>query len=493
MPNHSALNRINHLFTILLLGVVLSACEQNNLKVDPVVVTEDLLFISGGAARVSGRLVATEAQPVSEHGFLISTSETFSDPITISLGERTIPGRFIGEANDLRVGQTYFWKPFTIIEGNTLEGEPAQFTTLNPQINFISPTISSAGQFILIDGRNFTPDTEVFIDGRQAAVVDIEKESIIKAIIPPIGDNIFTEVRVTVQDVDLIAEQQFEYVIGKWDFQDNFITDKAYSENLSIVDGDKFLFGLGAEFSTSNPTIWELDIPSFTWSETSFDKGIARAPFYGPTFFGSGEIVPRDGSQTDAFYIYEGGEFQPRNPLPFKLHKGIAAVVNGELYVYGGFRENGFPNFDVWKYNSAGDSWEINSGLPAEVNSDNPNFVHGDNVYFITIDQLVYRYDPVSGSLENISFYPSNFLDNGKGISEVIGDKAYIGIFGQNRTLWEYNITENSWKKKTGFAGGAFTRTVSSFVYNDIIYVLKNPESNSTAGMAIWTFKPEEI
>ena len=111
------------LLSLIAISFFITGCEDDNFNVDPVILTEQMLFVSGEQVRLSGRLVATENQSVSDHGFIISAEPSFSNPITISLGERTTPGRFIGETTGLNVGQTYYWKAFSVIDGSPLEGE----------------------------------------------------------------------------------------------------------------------------------------------------------------------------------------------------------------------------------------------------------------------------------------------------------------------------------------------------------------------------------
>jgi len=486
--------RKSSLLAFFILGTLLTGCEENEFSVDPVVITEQLLFVSGEQVRLSGRLVATGTQSVSDHGFILSTNESFSNPIIISLGSRTTPGRFIGETTGLSSGQLYFWKPFTIIDGNQLEGSPAQFTTLLAQITSFSPTLSTAGQFMFITGRNFNSDIKVFLDDREAVVINIDEESVIKIVIPPIGSSKFSVVKVVSQGNTLIAEQTFEYVVGKWEFLDNFITPYPYIQNVSFVENDTFYFGLGFEKSSPNSTLWSLDIPSWSWSETAYDKGLAISPFDADAFWGSGKVqLGRPAILGNQFIVLDNGNFIEKNPLPFKLYKSVGFKIGEDIYVLGGLKADDIPNYDVYKYISAEDRWEVTSILFVSITSEYPNFVHGSIAYFITPDQVMHAYDPMDGSLTEISMFPSLSVKSRNGVYEVIGDKAYIGLFNQDRSMWEYNFSTNSWKKKTGLTSGSFTETTTSFSHNGVIYVFKNPESNSSEGMKIWTFKPEEF
>ena len=481
------------LFIVILCPVyfMVQSCEEDTFVVDPVVVTEEVMFVSGERVRLSGRLVAFENQAVSDHGFTLSLDEAFSNPITISLGQRTIPGKFIGETSGLSSGEVYYWKPFSVIDGKILEGEPGQFTTLLPGIISFTPTFAFGGLSMNIYGQNFTSDTKVFFDDVEAIVLDIEKESMIHLTIPPIANSKFPKIKVVSQGNERIATQTFEYVTGKWEFVDFFFNTSAYLLNVSFVENDTYYFGLGVEDFAPNTKLWSLDIPSWTWTETTYDQGVLLAPFHGTPYFGSGKS--ETGDESEKFFVIENGNFVKKNPLPFQLYKSAAFDIGGNTYVAGGVDIDNIVNYEVFKYIAAEDRWEVSGDVPAAINSDFPKFVHGSKVFFITPDQVVHRYDPLTNVWEDISFYPSATVADGDGVSQVIGDKAYVGLFKKDRSIWEYDVITNSWKQKTGYAGDLFSETLTSFVYEGIIYVFKNPDATSSNGMSIWTFNPADF
>jgi len=479
------------LIVFLALGFLTSSCEEENLKFEPAVLTEQLLFVSGEQVRLSGRLVANESQNVTEHGFTISADESFSSPLTIALGPRSLPGRFIGEISGLTGGQSYFWKAFIIIDGSLIEGSTYQFSTLLPEITSYSPATAFAGSNIFISGRNFGSDTKVFFDNEEAEILDIDRESVIKARIPPIGNSSIVDIKVVTKSIDLTAEQPFEYVIGKWELIDHFITPYYYSQNISFIDGANFYFGIGYENNLPNETIWKLDIPSMQWSETSYDKNVLISSFFGPSFLGSGRYD--SGIFSSEFIVFENENFISKNPLPFSLTKGVAFKIGQHIYAMGGNAARNELNYDVFKYYAEEDSWEFHTKLGINVTGENPYFIHGSYAYFITSDKFVYRFDPVNITWEKISVFPSNSVEFGNGAYQVIGDFAYIGLFLRDRTIWEYNIPDNSWKPKIGFPGDSFNKTATSFTYDGTMYVLKNPSESSSEGMNIWTFNPDQF
>ena len=80
-----------------LLATALSGCffddGENN---ENVVLLEDVIFISSNKLRILGRVYSSKG-PVEDHGFYVSTTEDFQDPIIKSLGGKSEPGLFLAE------------------------------------------------------------------------------------------------------------------------------------------------------------------------------------------------------------------------------------------------------------------------------------------------------------------------------------------------------------------------------------------------------------
>jgi len=179
------------LISSLILGAVV-ACEEDENIVSRVV-TEEILFIGGDKVRMSGRVLTIANDGIQDHGFWVAVDEAFTSPIVVSLGEKSIPGRFIGEAPGLDLKSDYYLKSYITSKGNMIFGNTLPFTTLAPFIKDFSPRIGIAGQIITITGGNFNDATEVFVGGTKAVINDIEFESVIKFIVPEIANNVLVD------------------------------------------------------------------------------------------------------------------------------------------------------------------------------------------------------------------------------------------------------------------------------------------------------------
>jgi len=84
---------------LILVAIFFGSCEEEVSTF--ALLTEPPLYVSGESARLVGRLIANNQLRVDDHGFWLDTREDFSDPVIVSLGERSGPGRFIGEARNL--------------------------------------------------------------------------------------------------------------------------------------------------------------------------------------------------------------------------------------------------------------------------------------------------------------------------------------------------------------------------------------------------------
>jgi hypothetical protein len=230
---------------LLIFGSVFSSCEEENL-IQTNLVTEEVIYLSGERARILGRIITTQNINSSDHGFYISDSESFSQPIIISLGERTSPGRFIGETSQLEIEKRYYVKSFVSLADGILFGNILEIETLSPDAFKMFPTNGPEGTIVTIEGKNFTSGTKVFFGDRQAQISKIEFESSITAVVPASGSKVLEEVKVVVQNKEILLEDRFEYTTGRFTKLPNFPTALKLFDNISFQDGTDFFAGLGA-------------------------------------------------------------------------------------------------------------------------------------------------------------------------------------------------------------------------------------------------------
>jgi len=485
-----------HKALLLMSFFLLFGCNMDEPITEITVIPEQVMQISGDHVRLSGRIIANSSLKVIDHGFEISLTEEFNTPLIISLGPKSNPGRFFGETGDLIVKTMYFWRPFVRIGNEMLYGDPSTFSTLSPSILDFNPKQGLAGILITIEGSNFTEDIQVIIDGRNAQIKERELDTKIKVIVPPLANNRFVEIKLIAQETgpELEFSTLYEYVVGKWEQLGQFVTSDYYTNTLNMVIGNQLIFGLGQENFNPNDQLWIHNIGTDIWTPLEFSGSAVSSPFYAAPFFGGGNIRnSRDGViiHSDEFYKYDGNQIVSLGITPFKLSRSMAFVWNDRLYVIGGEFENKSFNKTIYEYDPVLDSWIDIGDAPRWFEADYPHFQYQDNLFFIDPERNLWRYKIESRLWETLSEFPFGI---GKGgISEVIGNKAYIGIYSGNRSLTEYDILQNTWLKKVAFPGDFLVANGGSWGFDSQIYLLKNKKISDRLPMNLWSFSPEEF
>lgn len=475
-----------------------TSCTEDELS-NTSVVTEDIIFVSGEVVRLTGRVLSIGGAKVDDHGFVIADNEGFTSPITISLGEKTIPGRFVGESVELELETTYYSRSFVSVGGELIYGNTRTFTTLGFTIIDFSPKTALPGTKLSVIGTNFPADTKVFFDGSAAAIEAINFESEIVLTVPEIGNSESISISVQVGDQTAAFSDNFEYVFGKWQKEGNFFEDGIqYHETVSFQEGNEFVFGLGRDFDfNANQRMFSLDMPTLQWSEITFPGTSARTPFVSGNLFGSGSngFGPFERVLNEFWQYTGGGTFVSRGALPFALNKSVAFTVNGQLHVTGGMLIDRSGNTNIYRFNEVTGNWIIVGQAPYEILSDHPHFVSGSNVYFISPDAEVWEYTPATGTWNVVSNVPT--LVTTDGVAAVINGKAYIGIFKGNPEILEFDPTNYTWKAKVDFTGNPSDETAGLFVYNNKMYILQSADRGGLGfidpEMELWSFDPAAL
>lgn len=491
--------RVAFLWGLFLFGV--TACVKDP-EFQAIVSTEEVLFVNANQVRLMGRLLSSGDQQIFNHGFQISVSQEFTTSIVeISLGEKNSIGRFIGEASELSVSTTYFYRAFIEIDGKLLFGVTKSFVTLSPGLVRFEPTLARAGDQLVIRGSNFSSDTEVFFNDVKAEIIEILFESQIKVIVPPISSARFPTIKVKSNGDTLEFDTPFEYVVGKWQYVLDFPTNDQLSEVIYFKMGSSFIMGLGVDpLGEVNNKIWSLDLDSWQWGQLSFTGAGVRGAFFSNGFFGTGAVsFSIFGNQfSNQFWANSSSDFTNLGLTPFRLYKSVGFTLSDKLYVLGGRTSNNTDNLAIFKYDPSTSNWTTHAtSLTKNIDdSDNPYFTYGELQYFIRngagTEKRIVSYSPELNLWSTISNYPSENAGNG-GVSIVLGDKVYVGLFN-NREIWEYDIIQNKWNPKLSFPPGNSFRIVASFVFENKIYVVRritSSFSNPFPRMALWSFDPE--
>ena len=215
-------------------------------------------------------------------------------------------------------------------------------------------------------------------------------------------------------------------------------------------------------------------------------------PFFSGKYFGTGILFPGAVITTNKeFWKYEGGNFTQLQDLPFNLYQPAAFDLEDELYVMGGLNPFGNPSSLVFRYTVASQLWETVSVIPDfQLFSSSPSFSYNGNIYFVGPTGNLWKFDTVTLQWEYMSSYPEGQLISGSCV--VSGDKAFIGLADNRRTLWEYDITNNSWKAKKSIPFGGTLESLGSWEYNGKIYYMLNTALNQRYGIDVWEFDPNE-
>lgn len=484
------LSRIYSLICILL---GFWSCTQ--VEDTPILVaTEEVLFVGGDKIRISGRLLSNREVLAEDHGFEFSTQASFANSIIVSLGEKKQPGRFIGEKNGFNLNQTYFVKAFATINGQRIEGKAIELSTLTPVFNSFSPKYGIEGQELVIQGKNFPEGTKVFFGNKEAQVIQNVFESRLTVKIPaPMGQPI-VPIKLSIQDKEFTLSTPFEYQAGKYtkvsDFPGNLrIYDNSYFSNTT-----GFHVGLGkiklgdnyAGFQRFNPT-------TGGWEEVNFPGNRRRFAFATSNYLGGGALEPaRDQFDYDrSLWKINGSSFVRLGDLPFNSRDALAVDWEGGLILFGGLDG---ASLLVRAYDPVKGTWSTKSNAPIALGRNAAAFARASRVIILGSNGQVWEYNPPLDSWQLLTTYPGN-KGQGYPIAEVIGSKAYLGLFRATQELWELNLETLEWKTKNQIFGLPQSINSGHFQYNGSIYFLRAPEESVSGSlpMELYKFDPDAI
>ncbi len=468
------------------------SCTQEEDAVT-VVATEEVIFVNGEKIRVLGRLIANQPITAADHGFQLSTSEAFSSPIVISLGEKIGPGRFIGETSGLQAGQDYFVRAFVNAGGSDLFGETLAVKTLLPAIESFSPALSFPGTEMQILGRNFTPDTRVFFWDREATVLEIVFDSRIRVLIPASSGEALVPLTVWSQDEKLEASQPFEYRTGQYTLVGEFPESERIYDNVFFQYQNSFYAGLGTvRLGDYFEGFQRFDPQSSTWAKVDFPGGSRRGAFASGGYLGGGALVERDSYTYLRDFWKMGGEHFERLPdLPIDSYESLAFELNGQLYVVGGSAPG--PRAVV-AFNPITKSWSSRAAAPFDLATTMAWFSYQEKAYLLAAGNRIWEYEPTTDSWRVFATFPGSSV-GGPGMAQVIGDRAFIGLFPRSNHLMELDLRTLVWKPKNPIPGLSQNLNSGYFAFNGHLYLLRCPERPvpGIAPMELYRFDPDGI
>ncbi|TFV93506.1 hypothetical protein E4S40_14760 [Algoriphagus kandeliae] len=480
---------------ILLMLFWFASCTEEDLGVT-FVTTEEVLFASGDQVRLLGRVISDQDIQVQDHGFYLAEDEAFSNPQIISLGEKSGPGRFIGEISGLRLGTNYFAKAFLNLGGEVEFGNVISLSTLEPAFKSFSPSFGAPGEELIIEGRNFGEGTRVFFGDQEAEVLENTLQSRLLVRVPPPADNPSVPIRVLFQDREVSSAEPFEYQRGGYEIVARYPGEVRMYDNVFFQnDPNNLYIGLGSERrQVLISGFQKFDVISNTWSAASFPGTNRSFAFFTDHYLGGG--VSQLGSNPfvydGSFWAMENGGFKRLPDLPFLSRNAIAFEINGDLYVLG--RNAQIVDF-FFKFDKTSNTWEILPPAPVSFSRSDAAFSYGDKGYLINGgDGTLWSFDPSNNEWSTISTYPGA-LGIGRGMARVMGEKAFIGLFERTDEIWELDLNSFTWRKKNPMPGLPQSVLVAHFVSGPYLYIMRVPDINvpGAFSMDFYRFDPEGI
>ena len=407
--------------------------------------------------------------------------------------KKTIPGRFVGQTDQLDIHLDYFCRAFIVTAGETTFGNVLPFRTLTPQAVDFNPKEGTQNTNMLVEGRNLTADTKVLWNDMVIVPDNITAESLVEFKAPALSGNPLATIRLVAQGDTATINDPFEYIIGQWNEEGPVNLPTKNMRHVYFEDGDQFIYGLGIISSEVTRDVYVLDINSFQRTNLSFPGTPVQGAFFDKKYFGGGSINNTifNGVQlnlSSEFWKYENQDFIQLQDMPVPLYRAVCLVVGDRLYLYGGEIENRQRNLAIYTYDIDQDTWSPLSFAPISPLNSLPAFNLGDYNYFVTENGTTYRHDYLNDEWEVVADFPIDPQDYG--VSLTLNGQAYVGAQGSDRRMYTYRPADNTWRTKTSIPVLMPFTTGGGWADNDKIYVIRAEDSGGL-NTVYWSLAPE--
>jgi N-acetylneuraminic acid mutarotase len=286
------------------------------------------------------------------------------------------------------------------------------------------------------------------------------------------------------------------------------------TEAVAFIIDDKVYIGGGYDGSDRLQDFWSFDQTTGTWTQIAQFPGIARNSAVAFAVNGKGYIgtgYDEDDNKLKDFWEYNPATNVWTRKADFGgtgRYGAVAFAINNKGYVGTGY--DGSYLKDLWEYDPSANVWTQKASLAGSKRTDAAVFVYNNRAYVVSgfnngsyLNDF-WAYNPTTNAwsekrkITDVSddSYDDDYDNNitrSNAMIFVMNTKAYLtcgnysGIIG---TAWEYDIENDTWKKKTGFEGSAREGGIGFSVNNKGYIVTGN--NSSYRFDDLWEFFPDE-
>jgi hypothetical protein len=312
--------------------------------------------------------------------------------------------------------------------------------------------------------------------------------------IPAATGQVRVPVKLVIQNKEVILPISFEYQAGKYTKVSEIPGGIRLYENTYFTNASGFHVGLGRiRFGDSFANFQRFNPATGTWSEVSFPGNVRRFAFASANYLGGGALVPnKDQFIYDrSFWKITGSTFERLGDLPFNSREALAVEWQSSLLLLGGLDD---ASLLVRVYNPVQRTWSTKNTAPLALGRSAAAFVWGSRVIILGTNGQVWEYNPALDSWKLLTTYPGS-KGQGYPVAEVIGSKAYLGLYRTTQELYELNLETLVWKSKNQIIGLPQSINAGHFQYNGSIYFLRVPEESVSGNlsMELYKFDPDAI
>jgi N-acetylneuraminic acid mutarotase len=438
---------------LLVLGIVLSACEKWDLELQefPEIKTGTFKFgTNPWEVKLSGEISdLTKDGFVQNHGHVWSyTSKrpTIEENAGQTIFEKRGNGSFQSEIGGLVPKKTYFYRAYIVYDNEVVYAENTEvFNTesLNPTLTIDS--LVRLEETAAIKVFCTISDLPVGLRIKSFGIAwgaDRSPEIVTGQLIPEQG--------VAVTNPQIIFESEIQPPGG-----DLFL--RPY-----LLVGDEVFYGESWFYHQGD-----------LWTQKAEFPGVPRSNAFGFAVHSKGYV----GGGTNGSNLTDLWEYDPQSDywtqkadFPGDPRRGAAGFAIDRKGYIGTGSDGNEPKNDFWEYDPKSDVWLRKADVPGEARWNAVGFSIGPKGYIGTGSRHpavsmsdFWEYDPKQDTWTRKTDFPGGPRSEATGLS--IGPRGYVGAGRDNASkpvsdFWEYDPQTDAWKQVADYGGGPVTGAV---------------------------------